>query len=805
MIIFDIFSIILLSILFFWAVYNGSIIYAGVRNKRKLSTNKGKDIEFPKFSIIVPTKNEEVVVGRCLGSLLNLDYPKDKMEIIIVDGNSSDSTHKICLEYVAKYPQLFRVINEKESRGKPAALNFALTYATGEIVGVFDADSVPEREVLQKAASYLSDKQVMAVQGRTISLNEKNNLLTRVASMEEKTWYHGLISGREKLQLFVPLNGSCQFIRRKVLEELGGWDETSLTEDVELAVRLVEKKYLIKYAPDVCSGQETPYSLRGLIKQRIRWYRGNMETYLKYGRLLNNINRRTVDAEISLLGPFIMVVSLLSYVNWFFIAVFLSASSPIINLTGIVIGLTAVSLASVGIALAASERPIKVRNLLWVPSVYGYWLIQNCIAGWAFLKMVFRQERVWSKTVKSGFGKSEFMASGFTPSISSLVKLPELKICFVSSYPPNHARLSEYAKSLVTALARRPSIGKIYLLADKTTSSKVDLRDDSKAKVMRVWEPDNSLSILGIMIYLFKLKPDVVHFNVSFKNYGHGRLANFSGLFLISLCRLFGFKVLVQVHALADKFDLKKAQLKPSLLNRIGMLTATKLILSAAKVVVTVRSYGDYLNKRYGYDNVQYIPHGTLENHISAPVPQTDEKVVLLFGHMGPCKGLSIMLKAFQELQKERSGVRLVVAGSNHPSYKGYLDQFINARLPNVDFLGYVPEENLAQVFMSSDVVVLPYLAAPGTSGVFHLACGFGRPIVASNLPEIREILAEGASALLVPPEDSEALKEGILKIISDRKLAARMGEQNLRFAHGENWNVVAEDYEKAYLELSAR
>ena len=123
-------------------------------------------------------------------------------------------------------------------------------------MGTFDADSVPDKEVLRKAASYFNDKQVMAVQGRTTSLNEKRNILTRVAAMEEKAWYQALLSGREKLHLFVPLNGSCQFIRRNVLEELGGWNETSLTEDVELAVRLVEKKHLIKYAPDVISGQE---------------------------------------------------------------------------------------------------------------------------------------------------------------------------------------------------------------------------------------------------------------------------------------------------------------------------------------------------------------------------------------------------------------------------------------------------------------------------------------------------------------------------------------------------------------------
>ena len=402
MIIFDIISIILLSILLFWTVYNGSIIYVGVRSRRKRPQNNYADEE-PKFSIIVPTKDEETVIGRCLNGLLDLDYPKDKLEIIVVDGNSADATCKVCSDFSAKYPGSFKIVNEKESKGKPTALNLALPYATGQIVGVFDADSVPEKEVLRKVASYLNDKQLMAVQGRTTSLNEKTNVLTRVIAQEEKAWYQALLVGREKLQLFVPLNGTCQFIRRDVLEELGGWDETSLTEDVELALRLVEKNHLIKYAPDVCSGQETPNGLGDLVKQRVRWYRGYMETALKYGRLLDSLNRKTVDAEISLVGPFMMVVSLLSYLNWFFVALFLSQSNPILDFTGLVIALTAVSLVSIGIALTASEKPIKLRNLLWVPSIYVYWLIQMCIASWAFLKLMFRRKRVWSKTVKKGF------------------------------------------------------------------------------------------------------------------------------------------------------------------------------------------------------------------------------------------------------------------------------------------------------------------------------------------------------------------------------------------------------------------
>ena len=304
------------------------------------------------------------------------------------------------------FRKVFRRIQNYQgngTRGKPAALNIALTHATGEIVGVFDADSVPEKDALKKVAAYFVDEKISAVQGRTTSLNEKKNLLTRVASMEERAWYQALISGREKLKLFVPLNGSCQFIRRNLLKELGGWDENSLTEDVELALRLVEKSHQIKYAEDVCCGQETPNGLRDLVKQRVRWYRGYMETALKYGRLLNTLNRKTVDAEISMGGPFLMVISLLSYINWCVAALFFSQSNLIIFFTGIVILVTAIALLSIGVGLLATQKPFKLRNLLWVPLIYVYWLLQMCIAGLAFLKLVFRRKRVWDKTVKKGY------------------------------------------------------------------------------------------------------------------------------------------------------------------------------------------------------------------------------------------------------------------------------------------------------------------------------------------------------------------------------------------------------------------
>jgi glycosyltransferase involved in cell wall biosynthesis len=375
-----------------------------------------------------------------------------------------------------------------------------------------------------------------------------------------------------------------------------------------------------------------------------------------------------------------------------------------------------------------------------------------------------------------------------------------MRICLVSSYPPNRARLSEYAKSLVKELARRPKVDKIYVLADVADGAKNHVEEGFKVEVLRIWKADSPLSILSIVTQTLKLKPDVVHFNVHFQSFGRSRLSNFIGLSLIFICRVLGLKVLASVHNFGELVDLVKVKVKPTMLNRVGILFATKLVLSASMVVVTVNSYMTYLRKRFRHVRTLYIPHGAHVN--DCPLINNHGKVLLVFGHMGPYKGLPVMLRAFEELVKGRDDVKLVVAGSSHPNFPGYIENFAKAANPKVDFLGYVRDEDLARVFDMANVVVLPYTTATGTSGVFHLACGYGKPVVASDLPEIREMLAEGASALLVPPGDVESLKNAIRAILDDETFAAEMGRRNLMFAQKESWSVVAKSYEEAYLRV---
>jgi glycosyltransferase involved in cell wall biosynthesis len=375
-----------------------------------------------------------------------------------------------------------------------------------------------------------------------------------------------------------------------------------------------------------------------------------------------------------------------------------------------------------------------------------------------------------------------------------------MRICFISSYPPNHARLSEYAQNLVTELAGRPAIDQMSVLTDHVSNSKEKLLDSPKVKVVRVWKQDSPLSILSVMVQVLKLKPDVVHFSIGYQSFGKTRISNFTGLSLVFLCRLCGLKVIVLLHNLAALVDLEKVKQKPSFTNRTGIIVATRLILSASRVVVMVKSYADYLRRNYNNKSILFIPHGSTSHN--CPSIDPEEKVVLMFGHMGPFKGLPTMLSAFEKITRDRNDVKLIIAGANHPNFPTYLNEFINRAPAKVIFTGYMPEKELCNVFGIADVVVTPYLLATGTSGVFHLACSFGKPIVSSDLPEIRELLADGASAILVPRDDSDALKDAILKVLNDRSLATKMAQQNLNFAQKERLSIVAKAYEETYIEL---
>jgi cellulose synthase/poly-beta-1,6-N-acetylglucosamine synthase-like glycosyltransferase len=401
-------AIVVISFLYAWTMYNVPILVAGIKRLRK---TKNKDQQtsvrlkggVPSISVILPVKNEANVIGRLLNALLNTDYPTEKKEIVIVEDGSTDKTLEICRSFKREHPSQVKIICKDGSDGKPSALMEALKHVNGEIVGVFDADNVPEPDALLRVASHFEDSSVVAVQGRVCAINAEENMLTQIVAHEETVRYEGFMGGKEALGLFVPLNGSCYFVRRAVLDAVGGWDTTALSEDMELAARLIHNGYKIKYASDVRSWQEYPASISGFFKQRTRWFRGTMEVGFKYGKLLKNMNRLSLDTEVTLAGTFVFISCLLGY----FIAL-LSLIIPFkpdfvsLFLADVTSVLSVMFLALAGITMVYTTKPRKLNSLLWVPFLYIYWILQNFIALYSLLQIILDRPKTWLKTEKNG-------------------------------------------------------------------------------------------------------------------------------------------------------------------------------------------------------------------------------------------------------------------------------------------------------------------------------------------------------------------------------------------------------------------
>jgi cellulose synthase/poly-beta-1,6-N-acetylglucosamine synthase-like glycosyltransferase len=398
-------AVLVISVVYVWTLYNLPILLVGIRSLRR-EKKRGKPVlgdgDLPFVSVIVPVKNECRVVGRLLEALDGLDYPEDKREFVVVEGGSTDGSLEICREFSRGHGG-FRVVCDGGGGGKPAALMEALKFVKGEVVGVFDADSVPEGDVLLRVAEHFSGGGVDALQGRQCAINGGENMLTRFVAEEEKVRYDGLIRGKEELGLFVPLNGSCYFVRREALEGVGGWDQDALSEDMDLAARLVGEGYRIRYGGDVRCLQEYPSGLGEFVRQRVRWFRGTMEAGLKYGRLLRSPSLLVLDAEVTMVGPFVYLSFLLGYLIPV-LALFVPFRFDFVSLlfANFTCVLSVVLLGLAGAVMVFASRPRSLRSVLWLPFIYLYWLVQNFVSLYALLQIVFRRPRCWSKTEKTG-------------------------------------------------------------------------------------------------------------------------------------------------------------------------------------------------------------------------------------------------------------------------------------------------------------------------------------------------------------------------------------------------------------------
>jgi glycosyltransferase XagB len=234
------------------------------------------------FSLIMPCRHEsELVMATTVGHLLAQSHPRQ--EILISVGHDDPETVAIARKLAAQKPDVVRVIVDySKVKSKPRQLNSALAKCRNEIVGVFDAESVAAPDLLVNIDSCFQAKHADVVQGAVQLINYRDTWYSLRNCLEYFTWFRSRLHAHAH-QGFIPLGGNTVFIKRDLLEAVGGWDANCLAEDCDLGVRLsvLNQRIVVAYSPRLVTREETPDSVRALIKQRTRWSLGFMQVFAK--------------------------------------------------------------------------------------------------------------------------------------------------------------------------------------------------------------------------------------------------------------------------------------------------------------------------------------------------------------------------------------------------------------------------------------------------------------------------------------------------------------------------------------------
>ncbi|MFZ1987905.1 MAG: glycosyltransferase [Minisyncoccia bacterium] len=301
--------------LFLTIFFESFVLVTLLSGPARLARKRAPGTSLPSVAIIIPCYNEATTIARTVSSALALDYPKNKLEVILVDDGSTDGTPE-AMERFRTNAQI--KIIRKENGGKHTALNAGITATNAELVGCLDADSFVEPDALKEIISCFENPKVAAATA-AMSVSEPSNLLQHMQNAE----YIFGITLRHTLSsvngLYVT-PGPFSFYRRTVIDTLGGFTYGHQTEDLEMALRIQRAGYRIENAPRARVYTKAPHTVRRLVKQRTRWTTGFLRnTLFSYRDLIGNRRYGALGIIVLPIG----IAAIVSGIGLFFLSFYL--------------------------------------------------------------------------------------------------------------------------------------------------------------------------------------------------------------------------------------------------------------------------------------------------------------------------------------------------------------------------------------------------------------------------------------------------------------------------------------------------
>jgi glycosyltransferase involved in cell wall biosynthesis len=360
-----------------------------------------------------------------------------------------------------------------------------------------------------------------------------------------------------------------------------------------------------------------------------------------------------------------------------------------------------------------------------------------------------------------------------------------MKICLVSAFPPSRHALNEYGFHIARELQTTPGLS-LTVLGDDLPFPEPELPGYS---VVRCWSFNSIKNPWRLLRAIRRLRPEVVWFNLGFASFGGKALPAFFGVSIPALVRMAGFYTHVTLHQLMETVNLRDAGVRYPILYGAAGFLATESLLFANSVSVLLPAYRNILRDKYGRGAVYVRKHGVLSGRPEYPdfsARGNPQHRILAFGKWGTYKRLEPMIEAFQMMARSMPDAQLIVAGTDHPKTPGYLQSISEKcwRHPQIQFVGYVPEEKIRPLFQSTTVAVMPYTSSAGSSGVAHLACAYGVPIIASDIADFRQLAEEEGLAIeFFEPGNVNSLAAKMSVLLMNPERQMEMAIQNFSAA----------------------
>ncbi len=295
---------IILTILSVYGLHRYYLTYLYVKNRHRAPQPPARFEELPRVTVQLPIFNERYVVERLLEAVSRIDYPRDRLDIQVLD-DSTDETRHVASRLVAEYARagvpIAYLHRENREGYKAGALAEGMKSAQGEFIAIFDADFVPPADILMRMVHYFTDPQVAVVQGRWTWINREYSNLTEVEAILLDGHFIIEHAGRNYSGRFFNFNGTAGMWRRAAIEDAGGWEHDTLTEDTDLSYRAQLRGWKFVYDPTIECPSELPVEVNSFKTQQARWAKGLIQTSRK---LLPTIWRSPVPFKVKVEATF---------------------------------------------------------------------------------------------------------------------------------------------------------------------------------------------------------------------------------------------------------------------------------------------------------------------------------------------------------------------------------------------------------------------------------------------------------------------------------------------------------------------